>query len=724
MLKSHEKFHSLNGKRLILIVDDEQTNREILGFMLTNDYELIYASNGQEALTQIRQNKDTLSLILLDLMMPEMSGWEVLQVIRADKELSAIPVMVLTSEKEAEVESLKLGASDFLTKPYSQPEVIKARIVRTIELSEDREIIQSTERDPLTGLYNREFFFSYAEQYDAHHKDSIMDAIVVDINHFHMINERYGKDYGDMVLHTISEKLRIAMQDCQGIVCRREADTFLVYCPHGEDYKKMLAFAAEGLGQAANEATVTEGRFRLRMGVYPKCDKSINIERRFDRAQMAADRIRSDLSTSIAFYDKVLHDAQLHSEQLLEDFQRGIDNKEFQVYFQPKFDIRTKIPALDGAEALVRWIHPEFGFISPGEFIPLFEENGLIRQLDRYVWEEAGKCIRKWKDEYGLTIPVSVNVSRVDMYDPELISILTGIVEKNGLNTCDLLLEITESAYTEDSDQLIEVTSKLRKAGFIIEMDDFGTGYSSLNMITSLPVDVLKIDMIFIRNAFSEQKNVRMLEFIMEIAEYISVPVIAEGVETAVQVEELKKLGCEFVQGYYFSKPLPEAGFVRFIEEKKNSLIASERDASEDLMIEQRALTAFPPGFYQSLFRALDNNSVLRKMDFRGKYVPVSCSREFAKMMECTPEEFIETEHAAPHCTIYEEDRESVEYFLEHGKTREGLTHSVIRKRTLKGNIIWVDVHYAFFENKGTKYAYCNYYNVTEMKLNGNTADR
>ena len=184
MLKSHEKFHSVNGKRQVLVVDDEWINRELLGTVLKNDYEVLYAENGEEALALIRENKETLSLVLLDLMMPGMSGMDVIRQMRADQEISRIPVIVLTADQNAEIESLNMGATDFIPKPYPQAGVILARVLRTIELSEDRQIIQSTERDPLTDLYNREYFYRYAEQYDHHHKDTDMDAIVIDVNHF------------------------------------------------------------------------------------------------------------------------------------------------------------------------------------------------------------------------------------------------------------------------------------------------------------------------------------------------------------------------------------------------------------------------------------------------------------------------------------------------------------------------------------------------------------
>ena len=565
MLKSHEKFYSANGKRLVMVVDDEMINRQILGEILSNDYEVVFACDGEEALKKIKEAKDTLSLILLDLRMPVMSGMELLGILKADPELLSIPVIVITSDQESEIESLSLGAADFIPKPFPQQGVILARVRRTIELSEDRQIINATERDPLTGLYNKEFFYRYAEQFDQHHKDMEMDAVILDINHFHVINERYGKAYGDRVLRAIGEKVRAVVSDTGGIVCRREADTFMVYCPHGKDYQEILGSASIGIygEDSANS------RVRLRMGVYVNADKDLDIERRFDRAKMACDTVKNSFVKSIGIYDSALHDKEMYAEQLVEDFHKAIEEKQFVVYYQPKFDIRPDIPVLASAEALVRWQHPELGMISPGVFIPLFENNGMIRELDSYVWREAAEKIREWKDRLGFTVPVSVNVSRIDMYDPDLIEKLCALTEKNGITTDDLLLEITESAYTQDSEQIIETVNKMRSIGFRVEMDDFGTGYSSLNMISSLPIDALKLDMQFIRTAFSQKKDTRMLEVIIDIADYLGVPVIAEGVETEEQVLALKAMGCDIVQGFYFSKPVPADDYEEYIKERK-----------------------------------------------------------------------------------------------------------------------------------------------------------
>ena len=450
--------------------------------------------------------------------------------------------------------------------------MIRARVLRTIELVEDRQIILSTERDVLTGLYSREYFYRYAEQLDQYHPETPMDAIVIDINHFRMINERFGTDYGNAILRRIGERVRDMVRDEGGIVCRRESDTFLIYCPHGRDYRAILDGASDGLADNDRPGS----RIRLRMGVYENVDKALDIERRFDRAQIAADSVRLSFSHAIGFYDEKLHKKELYDEQLIEDFHAAVEERQFEVWYQPKFDIRRKTPFLTSAEALVRWRHPKLGMVSPGVFIPLFEANGLIETLDRFVWRETAAQLRDWKDRLGFCVPVSVNVSRVDMLDPGLVDIFTELLREYGLTAQELLLEITESAYTQDSDQIIQTVTALRRLGFRVEMDDFGTGYSSLNMLSTLPIDALKLDMQFIRNAFAQRRNTRMLEVIIELAGSLAVPVIAEGVETAEQLGALRAMGCDIVQGYYFSKPVPAGEFERFLIERRDRPVGLE----------------------------------------------------------------------------------------------------------------------------------------------------
>ncbi len=563
MPDNHLYFHSSSGKRRVMIVEDEPINQEILSMILEDSYELLKAQTGQEAIEILQAHFDTLSAVLLDLVLPDIHGLDILRLMKSDSRYGKIPVIVMTSDKESEVDSLNFGASDFIPKPYPLPKVILARVRRTIELSEDRDIIRFTERDQLTGLYNREYFYHYADQYDMYHKDQDMDAIVINVSHFHLFNERYGRSYGDEILKSLAEKLKQTVPE-GGLLCRRDADTFLIYCRHLDSYEDFLHIGTESFG------TDGKARIRLRVGVYASADKKLDLERRFDRAKMASDSLRSGFSTAAARYDSSMHEKEIFSEQLLESFDAALQQKQFQVFYQPKFDIRPKEPILTSAEALVRWSLPTIGPVSPAVFIPLFEKNGMIQKLDQYVWEETAKQIREWKTRLGFSVPVSVNVSRIDILAPETLPFLNNLIQKYGLAYSDLHLEITESAYTQDATQIVCVVTALRELGFVIEMDDFGTGYSSLNMISTLPIDALKLDMEFIRTAFSEQKDTRMLEVVFDIADSLFVPTIAEGVETAEQMLALKSMGCDYVQGYYFSPPVPASQFEHFLLERKH----------------------------------------------------------------------------------------------------------------------------------------------------------
>ena len=554
-------FRPKADRRRILLVEDEAINREMLEYCLADSYDVVSAETGAAALDVIRAQHESLSLVLLDLHLPDMHGLDILRRIRADEDFGRLPVIVLTSDGDAEVECLSLGAMDFIPKPYPRPEIILARIQRSVELSEDRDTLHWTERDALTGLYNKEFFYRYAVQLDARHRDEPTDAIVLNVNHFHTINDRYGKSYGDEVLRQIGAKALELVQNSGGIVCRSEADTFLVYCPHRTDYGEIL----NALSVSLSDEGRSENRVRLRMGVYAEADKTLDIERRFDRAKLAADTCRGSLTRVIGVFDNSMREAELLSEQLIEDFPAAIRERQFRVYYQPKFDIRTDPPRLHSAEALVRWQHPTLGTISPGVFVPLFEANGLIQALDNFVWSEAAAQVRKWRDRFGFVLPVSVNVSRVDLCDPELVDKLTDILARSGLRPDELLLEITESAYTEDADEIVEKVRQLRALGFHIEMDDFGSGYSSLNMFTALPIDALKLDMKFIRSAFQEQRDTRLLDVMIQLAEAFELPTIAEGVETEEQLQALRRMGCDIVQGYYFSRPLPAQEFEAFL---------------------------------------------------------------------------------------------------------------------------------------------------------------
>ena len=288
------EINAKNRKKPVLIVEDDFVNRELLNAYLQQEYEILCAETAEEALRIIHGNSETLSLVLLDLNLPGMKGLDLLREIKKDIDLSRIPVIVLTSDTESEVDSLNAGASDFIPKPYPRHEIILARVRRSIELSENKDLIRWTERDQLTGLYNREYFYRYAEIYDTFHQDEATDALVLDVSHFRVMNERFGRAYADEVLKRIGAELYKFVRSNGGIACRREADTFQVYCPHMTDYAPL---SQQVTAAASGEDKV---RVHIRIGVYPQVDKTIDMELRFDHAKSAADTLRNSFSESVA----------------------------------------------------------------------------------------------------------------------------------------------------------------------------------------------------------------------------------------------------------------------------------------------------------------------------------------------------------------------------------------------------------------------------------------
>ena len=549
----------IKNPQLVLVVDDQEINRDVLGMILEDYYDIVYAENGKEALEKINEYREKLSVILLDLMMPVMDGFTVLEKVKNDEQLNHIPVIVLTAEKSAELRALQMGAADFITKPFDMHEVILARVSRIIELSEGRKLISAAEHDRLTMLYNKNFFFEYANRIHHYHPEWHMDAVVINIDQFHTINALNGFEFGDNVLRILGNEIRSFLAETEGIASRFEADRFDIYCIQQPDYQVVLDRFQNKLNELSETANI-----RLRMGVKP-WNEDVEPVVLFDCARTACNKVRGDNMTHLMIYDEDMRMREMLGQRLMNDLHQAVDEHQFTVYYQPKYNIQVDPPRLTSAEALIRWKHPELGMISPADFIPLFEGNGQIRIVDNFVWAEAAHQIAEWKEKYDITIPVSVNLSRVDVFDPSLEDRLRHLIVDNSLDFKDMKLEVTESAYTENGEQLISLISHLREIGFEIEMDDFGSGYSSLNMLSSMPIDILKMDMKFVRNIEHSETDFRLVKLVLDIARYLDVPVIAEGVENENQLKMLKDAGCDIVQGFYFSRPVPPDIFEKYI---------------------------------------------------------------------------------------------------------------------------------------------------------------
>ena len=550
----------IQRRQLVLVVDDQEINRDALEVTLEDDYDVIFACDGKEALAQMHAHGAELSIVLLDLMMPVMSGFEVLEHVQNDEQLRSIPIIVLTAEKNAELEALQMGAADFITKPFDMPEIILARLGRIIELSEGRQLISAAEYDHITGLYSRSFFPEYANRLFKYHPELRMDAVVMDIDQFHSVNDLNGREFGDQVLRSIGDEIRAFLAETEGIACRFEADRFDMYCAHQQDYEALLKrFQAKANSYSTNAA------IHMRMGVMP-WHEGVEPTALFDRAKAACNKARGNYQHALIVYDDAMRERELLEQRLINDLRTAVKERQFKVFYQPKYGIQGERPKLMSAEALIRWEHPELGMISPGDFIPLFEASGLISIVDKFVWREAARQAAEWRDAFGFTLPISVNLSRTDLFDPTLADRLVQLIEDNGLDCRDVKLEVTESAYTDNAKKVLKVIGSLREHGFEIEMDDFGSGYSSLNMLSEMPIDVLKMDMKFVRHIEENETDLRLVKLILDIARYLNLTVVAEGVETEGQLSLLQDAGCDLVQGFYFSRPLPPEEFEKLIQ--------------------------------------------------------------------------------------------------------------------------------------------------------------
>lgn len=547
------------SQKKILIVEDNIINRMMLKEILASEYSVLEAENGQEALEVLKVHGEGISLILLDIIMPVMDGYTFLSHVKANSAYSAIPVIVTTqSENESdEVTALSNGAADFVAKPY-KPQVILHRVASIIHLRETAAMINLIQYDRLTGLYGKEFFYQRVKEILLQNPEKEYDIICSDIVNFKLVNDIFGISAGDQLLCRVAEQYRNVV-GADGICSRFNADQFACLVEHRRYTDETFIRVASEINALSSVKNVV-----VKWGIYTIKDRELTVEQMCDRALLAAHSIKGQYSKYFAEYDDELRSHLLWEQSVTDGMEPALAEGQFEIYLQPKYRIIDN--GLSGAEALVRWNHPEWGLQPPAQFIPLFERNGFITKLDQFVWDQACAVLRDWDDKGYPLISISVNVSRADIYNADIADILTKTIHKYGLPPSRLHLEITESAYTEDPKQIIDTATHLRELGFVIELDDFGSGYSSLNMLHKMPVDILKLDMKFIQSETAKPVSQGILRFIMELARWMNLSVVAEGVETEEQLERLRETGCDYVQGYYFAKPLPVKDFEALIK--------------------------------------------------------------------------------------------------------------------------------------------------------------
>lgn len=553
-------------RKKILLVDDNLINLQILDRILSDSYDTIFATNGALALETVAKTGDEIGVILLDIIMPEMDGYEFLKRFAEMPQSKTIPVIVTSQldNDESEVKALTLGAYDFLAKPY-RANIIKQRIKNVLNLKETATFAYKAERDALTGLYNRDAFFRHVRRAINAAPEKHYTLVTFDVERFKLINDIFGVDEGDKLLKFLGDAVKNNVPE--GALCTRlVGDNFVIMLVSDEELKFCDA-DFEPMEQLLKDYPLNIN-ISVKFGVYYVRRPNAAVSVMCDHAKLACESIKGKYDVRFAFYDDSMRGAILLEQEISNDMWRALHEEQFEVYFQPKCDLDTGYIA--GAEALVRWKHPEKGFLSPAQFIPIFEKNGFITDLDIYVWDKVCASIREWADSGLPTIPVSVNISRVDIYNPNLVDILVKTVKKYNVPVDSLHLEITETAYTENPKQIVEVVDKLHKLGFSIEMDDFGTGYSSLNMLNELPLDVIKLDMRFLQSENGEDRKSNIINFLVSLAKWLGLSVVAEGVETLEQVLFLRSMSCNLGQGYYFAKPLAKSDFEQMLRDDKN----------------------------------------------------------------------------------------------------------------------------------------------------------
>ncbi len=574
----------MESSKTVLIVDDAFINRALLKKILSDSYSIIEADNGKAAINALKNGHETIACVVLDLEMPVMNGFDVLSAIRVDPELNKIPVVVTTGgdDSDNEIKALSCGAWDFIKKPFI-PQVLKFRIKNAIERSQFaayEQLKYVAEFDPVTGIFNKEKFYSETQKLVSEHPDKRFAIIRLDINHFSIINSFFGMDEGNSLLRYIANHLRVNTADFMGSAFGRiEADIFGICVPY-TDKQSMEHFVMRSMNALQNFSS--DYYIVPCFGIYITGEEELPISIMFDRATLAAKHCKGNYVNYYEYYNDDMRLRIEKEQEIVNDMNYALQDNQFTIYVQPKYNVMTNTPA--GGEVLVRWIHPKKGMIPPGLFIPLFEKNGFVVKLDAYVWEEACKMLKGWLDLGKKPNPISVNVSRVNIYNPHFVESLINLVDRYGIPHDLFNIELTESAYTDNPEMMIKAIDKLQSNGFSILMDDFGSGYSSLSMLKNIPVDILKIDMNFFVDANKKSRCESIVASIVRMSKWLNIPVIAEGVETPELVSFLREVGCDYIQGYYYAKPMSIKDYERYAfaaDSPMSELTAGSKQSTE-----------------------------------------------------------------------------------------------------------------------------------------------
>ena len=542
----------------VLIVDDDRATRSALRLALRRSgFEAQEVADGAEALLWLQRH--TADAILMDAMMPVMDGFTACNALKQHPQWKDIPVLMITAldDRQTIERAFEAGASDFIPKPIHMP-VVNQRVRRLINATRaERSAQHLASTDPLTALPNRPRF---VEQLNlaierAQANNGLLAVLFLDLDRFKFINDTLGHEAGDELLVTMAQRLKACVRtdDC---VARLGGDEFAILLDDlpnpgvaGSIAQNICRSLAIPLSLNGQEMVVTAS---VGISVYPSDGTDVSsLLRHADAAMYRAKHSGS----GFCYYETGMESAISDRLKMENDLRRALERNEITVFYQPVID--TASGDIHGLEALVRWLHPEQGLVSPAEFIPVAEDTGLILPIGEYVLRTACQQVKSWLDAGCQSLHVAVNLSAKQLEAANLLELVQQILEETQLPTSALVLEITESVLVNRERNTLNVLDDLRQLGILLSIDDFGTGYSSLSYLKHLPADTLKIDRSFIQDMPDDEDAVAIVTGIMALAHSLRLSVVAEGVETAAQQDTLTRLKCDSMQGYYFSKPLP-----------------------------------------------------------------------------------------------------------------------------------------------------------------------
>lgn len=565
-----------------------------------------------------------------------------------------------------------------------------------------------TELNSLTGLYYNHSFFRKVDEKLSELENGTHCLVATDIENFRLFNKLYGREEGNKLLMDIAECIKKIQDEYDGVAGYLGGDNFALLMPNNSALLQQLHDEIIKVVKGRNTIGFLPG-----FGVYEIVDTTMAAVVMYDRATIALSHIIGNHTKRTDVYHDSMMEAMEKELSLLTEIQVGLEYDEFTFFVQPQCDISTG--KIVGAEALVRWQHRTKGVISPGIFIPVLEKNGFISDLDRLVWRKVCEWQRQWIDRGYQPVPISINVSRIDMFSMDVPDYLEELLETYQLNPSNLKVEITESAYAENSDKIVDTVKRLQSLGFLVMMDDFGSGYSSLNMLKSVSVDVIKIDMKFLD--FHEQedgKAISILESIINMSRQMGLPIIVEGVETKMQEEFLRDMGCRYTQGYYYYKPLPIAEFEKLLSDE------SRLDPSGILyhQVEEFRVREF---LDENLFNDIMINNILGAAAFydlyENKIEIVRVNTQYYQLVGALPEK-ADRDQKKMWDHVHDDDRMTFFSMFERAYTNpsegaQGYVHFLRQD----GAVIWVYIRVFFLrEKEGHKIFYSSLTDITMQR--------